>query len=63
MKKSHFFRNLIIIALLFLITYAISDGIHYGSTLGTVLAIGSLSALAVAIYLFRKIMRLKEEEA
>lgn len=62
MKKSRFFRDLIIIALLFLITYALSDGIHYGSTLGTTLAICSLSALAVAIYLFRRLSQLKEDE-
>ena len=54
MKKALFLRNFVVIALLFFITYALSDGIHYGSALGTILALCSLSALVIAIYLFRK---------
>jgi hypothetical protein len=63
MKKALFLRNFVVIALLFFITYALSDGIHYGSALGTILALCSLSALVIAIYLFRKMTQLKEEEA
>lgn len=62
MKLNRFLRKMFIFGLIFLITYALAEGIQYGSTLGTVLALCSLSALAVAIYLFRKLSRLNSEE-
>ncbi len=62
MRNSRFFKSLIIFGLLFLITYALAEGIQYGSALGTALAVASLSALVFAIYLFRKLTQLKAEE-
>jgi len=62
MRNRPFFKTILIFGLLFLITYALAEGIQYGSILGTALAIASLSALVFAIYLFRKLSQLKEEE-
>lgn len=56
-------RTLIILGVLFLITYALADGIYYGSTWGTLLALGSLIALGLSINLYREQQkRLQEEE-
>lgn len=56
-------RTLIILGILFLITYALADGIYYGSTWGTLLALGSLIALGLSINLYREQQkRLQEEE-
>lgn len=56
-------RTLIILGILSLITYALADGLYYGSTWGTVMALGSLVALGLSINLYRKQQkRLQEEE-
>lgn len=56
-------RTLIILGILFLITYALADGLYYGSTWGTVMALGSLITLGLSINLYRaQQRRLKEEE-
>jgi hypothetical protein len=56
-------RTLIILGILFLITYALADGIYYGSTWGTVMALGSLITLGLSINLYREQQRrLREEE-
>lgn len=55
-------RTLIILGILFLITYALADGLYYGSTWGTVLALGSLVALGLSINLYREQQRRLQEE-
>jgi hypothetical protein len=55
-------RTLIILGILFLITYALADGIYYGSTWGTVMALGSLVALGLSINLYREQQRRLQEE-
>lgn len=55
-------RTLIILGTLFLITYALADGLYYGSTWGTVLALGSLLALGLSINLYREQQRKLQEE-
>ncbi len=55
-------RTLIILGILFLITYALADGIYYGSIWGTVLALGSLIALGLSINLYREQQRKLQEE-
>lgn len=52
----------IIIGLLLAITYAIAEGIHYGSTTGIFLATCSLIALGYAIYLSEKLRQQVKEE-
>lgn len=53
----------IIIILLLAITYAIAEGIHYGSTTGILLATCSLMALGYAIYLTEKLRKQMSEES
>ena len=55
-------RTLIILGILFLITYALADGIYYGSTWGTVMALGSLVALGLSLNLYREQQRRLQEE-
>lgn len=55
-------RTLIILGILFLITYALADGLYYGSTWGIVLALGSLVALGLSINLYREQKRKLQEE-
>ena len=62
MKTNPFLRTVIILAILFLITYALADGIKYGNTLGIVLAMGSMFALGVCIYLAKKLAQIEVEE-
>lgn len=62
MKKNSTLRTIIILGIIFLITYALADGIRYGSTLGILMALMSLVALTVSIQLARKLSKLKEEE-
>lgn len=62
MKKSPSFRSFIILAILFLIIYALIDGIRYGNILGIVLAIGSMGAFGISILLINRLRRLKELE-
>ena len=62
MKKNSTLRTMIILGIIFLITYALADGIRYGSTLGILMALMSLVALTVSIQLARKLSKLKEEE-
>lgn len=55
-------KSAIIIGLLLAITYAIAEGIHYGSTTGILLATCSLIALGYAIYLSEKLRQQVKEE-
>ena len=60
--KTCFMKPVLIISLLLAITYAIAEGIHYGSVTGILLATCSLVALGYAIYLTEKLRsQLKEE--
>ncbi|MEN9299967.1 MAG: hypothetical protein RLZZ429_2280 [Bacteroidota bacterium] len=56
-------KPVIIIVLLLGITYAIAEGIHYGSITGILLATCSLMALGYAIYLTEKLRKQMNEEA
>lgn len=56
-------KPFIIIVLLLGITYAIAEGIHYGSITGILLATCSLMALGYAIYLTEKLRKQMNEEA
>lgn len=55
-------RTVIIITTLFLITFALAEGIKNGNLLGTLLALGSMVALGVCIHLARKLVQPDEEE-
>lgn len=56
------FRTVVILAIIFLITYAIADGIRYGSTWGVVMALLSMIAFVFSIKLARRLKALQEEE-
>lgn len=56
-------KPIIIVVLLLCITYAIAEGIHYGSITGILLATCSLVALGYAIYLTEKLRKQMNEEA
>ena len=60
--KICYMRPIIIIGLLLAITYAIAEGIHYGSTTGILLATCSLMTLGYAIYLTEKLRQQMREE-
>jgi len=62
MRKNPSLRSIVILAVLFLIIYALIDGIRYGNILGIVLAIGSLGAFCFSILLINRLKRLKELE-
>lgn len=62
MKRNRALRTVLILGIIFLITYALADGIRYGSTLGILMAVMSLVALTVSIQLARKLSKLNEEE-
>lgn len=62
MKRNPALRTVLILGIISLITYALADGIRYGSTLGILMAVMSLVALTVSIQLARKLSKLNEEE-
>lgn len=62
MRKNPTLRTVIVIGILFLITWAIADGIRYGSTWGVAMAVISMIAFVMLIRMSRKLARLKEEE-
>ena len=62
MKNKPSLRSIVILATLFLIIYALIDGIRYGNILGIVLAIGSMGAFGISILLINRLKRLKELE-
>ncbi len=62
MKKNPTIRTLIIIGLVFLITYALADGIRKGSTIGIILALVSMLALFISIRLLKKLSQINETE-
>lgn len=62
MKRNPALRTVLILGIIFLITYALADGIRYGSTLGILMAVMSLVSLTVSIQLARKLSKLNEEE-
>lgn len=57
-----FVRNTIIVVAMFFITYALADSINNYNALGIFLALGSLGALWVCIYLVSKLTQSVEEE-
>ncbi len=62
MRMNPTLKIFLIICVLFMITYALADGIRYGSTLGIIMAIVSMLALVVFIRLSKKLERLEDEE-
>jgi hypothetical protein len=56
------FRIFLVLAILFVATYALAEGIRYGSVAGVIMSILSLVALYVVSYLLRKLAKLREEE-
>lgn len=62
MKKNATLRTLLILGIIFLITYALADGIRYGSGWGITMALMSFIALAFSIQLAGKLKKIKEEE-
>ncbi len=62
MKNKPTLRTLLILGIIFLICYALADGIRYGSTWGIIMAVMSLVALAVSLQLLAKLEKIKEEE-
>ncbi len=62
MKQNPTLLMLVIIGVVFLITYALADGIRYGSVTGVVMSIISLFALTSSIHLYQKLVKLKKEE-
>lgn len=62
MKTNPTLRTVVILGIIFLITYALADGIRYGSTWGVIMAVVSMVALWISIRLARKLSQLNEEE-
>ncbi len=62
MKTNPTFRLLVIVAIVFLITYAVVDGIRYGSTPGVVMAVLSMTAFVSSLKMAQKLKKLQEEE-
>lgn len=62
MKKNPTLRTILILGLILLITYALADGIRYGSDWGITMALISFMALAASIQLAGKLKKLEEEE-
>ncbi len=62
MKRNPTLRTLLILGIIFLITYALADGIRYGSGWGIAMALISFAALLFSIQLAAKLKKLKEEE-
>ncbi len=59
-------RNIIVVCVLFMITYALAEGIRNSNVLGIVLALGSMVALFVCVHLFGKLVQTQrpdEDEA
>jgi hypothetical protein len=55
-------RNLVIIAVLFVITYCLAVAIDQGNALGIFLSLASMIALGVCISLATRLMETSEEE-
>lgn len=55
-------RNIIILVALFLITYALADGINQYNALSIFLALGGFAALCVGIYLHSQLQLATEDE-
>ena len=62
MKTNPSFRIIVILAVIFLITYALADGIRYGSSWGILMSLISMTAFIFSIKLAGKLKRLQEEE-
>jgi hypothetical protein len=62
MYRNLIIRNTIIIGAMFLITYALADGINQYNALSIFLALGSFGALCVGIYLFTQLSQSTEDE-
>jgi len=55
-------KVILIVCVLLMITYALADGIRYGSALGITMAIVSLLALVLFLRLSRKLAMLEDQE-
>lgn len=62
MRIHPFLQTGLILLVIGVITYSLADGIRYGNRLAVILALGSLTALFVAIYLSRKLTAVEQEE-
>jgi membrane associated rhomboid family serine protease len=60
--KSVFIRNIVILVAVFLIVYALADGINQYNALSIFLALGGFAALCVGIYLYSQLQQADEEE-
>lgn len=62
MNMHPFIRTVVIVGVIFLITYAFADGVHYGSSWGIVMALGSMISFAYSLHLIQKLQREEETE-
>ena len=62
MRTNPTLRTILILAVLFMATYALADGIRSRSIPGILMALASMLALLFVAYLSRKLSRLREEE-
>jgi hypothetical protein len=63
LMKPHFtLRNIIVVCVLFLITYALAEGIKNANFLSITTAMGSMIALFVCVHLFGKLVRAEQPE-
>lgn len=62
MNMHPFIRTVVIVGVIFLITYAFADGVHYGSSWGVVMALGSMISFAYSLHLIQKLQREEETE-
>jgi hypothetical protein len=60
--KTFIIRNLVILVAVFLIIYALADGINQYNALSIFLALGGFAALCVGIYLHSQLQMVTEEE-
>ncbi len=62
MRMNPTLKLIFILAILFMITYALAEGIRYKSAAGITMAVVSMLALVVFIRLSRKLAQLQDEE-
>jgi membrane associated rhomboid family serine protease len=60
--KSIFIRNIVILVAVFLIVYALADGINKYNALSIFLALGGFAALCVGVYLYSQLQQATEDE-
>lgn len=62
MRMNPTLKLFLILAILFMITYALAEGIRYKSALGIAMALVSMLALVIFIKLSRKLAQLQDQE-